>query len=105
MTAKDAQKRECDARCGTEMRQGEAVKWGIILKSTLRPRNRLVLTPRCRRDFNPVELVPTLMIDDAETKLRTEAALLFELKTSVPFYHTLQICGLIYIDIYLATGP
>jgi hypothetical protein len=35
MTAKDAQKRECDARCGTEMRQGEAVKWGIILKSTL----------------------------------------------------------------------
>jgi hypothetical protein len=50
------------------------------------------------------ELVPTLMIDDAETKMRTEAALLFELKTSVPFYHTLQICGLIYVDIYLATG-
>jgi hypothetical protein len=36
-----AQKRECDARCGTEMRQSEAVKWGIILKSTLRYRNRL----------------------------------------------------------------
>jgi hypothetical protein len=45
------------------------------------------------------------MIDDAETKMRTEAALLFELKTSVPFYHTSQICGLIYVDIYLATGP
>jgi hypothetical protein len=46
------------------------------------------------------------MIDDAETKMRTEAALLFELKTSVPFYHALQIiCGLIYVDIYLATGP
>jgi hypothetical protein len=43
MAAKDAQKRECDARCGTEMRQGEAVKWGIIPKSTLRYRNRLVL--------------------------------------------------------------
>jgi hypothetical protein len=54
MAAKDAQKRECDARCGTEMREGEAVKWGIILKSTLRYRNPLVLTPRCRRDFNPV---------------------------------------------------
>jgi hypothetical protein len=54
MAAKDAQKRECDARCGTEVRQGKAVKWGIILKSTLRYRNRLVLTPRCRRDFNPV---------------------------------------------------
>jgi hypothetical protein len=52
-----------------------------------------------------VELVPTLMIDDAETKMRTEAALLLELKTSVPFYHTLQIYGLIYVDIYLATGP
>jgi hypothetical protein len=52
-----------------------------------------------------LELVPTLMIDDAETKMRTEAALLFELKTSVPFHHALQICGLIYIDIYLATGP
>jgi hypothetical protein len=52
-----------------------------------------------------VELVATLMIDDAETKMRTETALLFELKTSVPFYHTLQICGLIYVDIYLATGP
>jgi hypothetical protein len=51
-----------------------------------------------------VELVPTLMIHDAETKMRTEAALLFELKTSVPFYHTLLICGLIYVDIYLATG-
>jgi hypothetical protein len=51
-----------------------------------------------------LELVPTLMIDDAETKMRTEAALLCELKTSVPFYHTLQICGLIYVDIYLATG-
>jgi hypothetical protein len=48
-----------------------------------------------------VELVPTLMIDDAETKMRTEAALLFELKTSVPFYQALQI----YVDIYLATGP
>jgi hypothetical protein len=45
------------------------------------------------------------MIDDAETKMRTEAALLFELKTSVPFYHALQICGLIYVDIYLAIGP
>jgi hypothetical protein len=37
MAAKDAQKRECDARCGTEMRQGEAVKWGIILKSKVLP--------------------------------------------------------------------
>jgi hypothetical protein len=45
-----------------------------------------------------VELVPTLMIDDAETKMRTEAAVLFELKTSVPFCHTLQICELIYVD-------
>jgi hypothetical protein len=57
------------------------------------------------RSPNLVELVPTLMIDDAETKMRTEAALLLELKTSVPFYHTLQIYGLIYVDIYLATGP
>jgi hypothetical protein len=57
MAAKDAQKRECDARCGTEMREGEAVKWGIILKSTLRYRNPLVLTPRCRRDFNPVAVI------------------------------------------------
>jgi hypothetical protein len=46
-----------DARCGTEMRQGEAVKWSIIIKSTLRYRNRLVLTPRCRRDFNPVAVI------------------------------------------------
>jgi hypothetical protein len=59
MAAKDAQKRECDARCGTEMPQGEAVKWGIILKSTLRYRNRLVLTPRCRQDFNPVAVICT----------------------------------------------
>jgi hypothetical protein len=44
-----------------------------------------------------VELVPTLMIDDAETKMRTEASLLFELKTSVPFCHALQICELIYV--------
>jgi hypothetical protein len=28
------------------------------------------------------------MIDDAQTKMRTEAAVLFELKTSVPFCHT-----------------
>jgi hypothetical protein len=42
------------------------------------------------------------MIDDAETKMRTEAAVLFELKTSVPFCHALQICELIYVDIYLA---
>jgi hypothetical protein len=49
-----------------------------------------------------VELVPTLMIDDAETKMRTEASVLFELKTSVPFCHALQICELIYVDIYLA---
>jgi hypothetical protein len=49
-----------------------------------------------------VELVPTLMIDDAETKMRTEAAVLFELKTSVAFCHALQICELIYVDIYLA---
>jgi hypothetical protein len=55
--------------------------------------------------LSKVELVPTLMIDDAETKMRTEAALLFELKTSKPFYHALQICGLIYVDIYLGTGP
>jgi hypothetical protein len=27
-----------------------------------------------------VKLVPTLMIDDAETKMRTEVAVLFELK-------------------------
>jgi hypothetical protein len=46
--------------------------------------------------------VPTLMIDDAETKMRTEAAVLFELKTSVAFCHALQICELIYVDIYLA---
>jgi hypothetical protein len=47
------------------------------------------------------------MIDDAETKMRTKAAVLFELKTSVPFCHTLQICELIYmyVDIYLATEP
>jgi hypothetical protein len=32
-----------------------------------------------------VELVSTLMIDDAETKMRTDAAVLFELKTSVLF--------------------
>jgi hypothetical protein len=44
------------------------------------------------------------MIDDAETKMRTDAAVLFELKTSVLFFHTLQICELIYVDIYLATG-
>jgi hypothetical protein len=49
-----------------------------------------------------VKLVPTLMIDDAETKMRTEASVLFELKTSVPFCHALQICELIYVDIYLA---
>jgi hypothetical protein len=49
-----------------------------------------------------LELVPTLMIDDAETKMRTEASVLFELKTSVPFCHALQICELIYVDIYLA---
>jgi hypothetical protein len=49
-----------------------------------------------------IELVPTLMIDDAETKMRTEASVLFELKTSVPFCHALQICELIYVDIYLA---
>jgi hypothetical protein len=48
------------------------------------------------------ELVPTLMIDDAETKMRTEASVLFELKTSVPFCYALQICELIYVDIYLA---
>jgi hypothetical protein len=47
-------------------------------------------------------LVPTLMIDDAETKMRTESSVLFELKTSVPFCHPLQICELIYVDIYLA---
>jgi hypothetical protein len=34
-----------------------------------------------------VKLVPTLMIDDAETKMLTEVAVLFELKTSVPFCH------------------
>jgi hypothetical protein len=45
------------------------------------------------------------MIDEAESKMHTEAALLFELKTSIPFYHNLQIYGLIYVDIYLATGP
>jgi hypothetical protein len=49
-----------------------------------------------------VELVPTLMIDDAETKMRTAAFVLFELNTSVPFCHALQICELIYVDIYLA---
>jgi hypothetical protein len=42
------------------------------------------------------------MIDDAETKMRTEAAVLFELKTLVPFCHALQISELIYVDIYLA---
>jgi hypothetical protein len=52
--------------------------------------------------INVVELVPILMIDDAETKMRTEAAVLFELKTSVAFCHALQICELIYVDIYLA---
>jgi hypothetical protein len=41
------------------------------------------------------------MIDDAEIKMRTEAAVPFELKTSVPFCHALQICELIYVDIYL----
>jgi hypothetical protein len=51
-----------------------------------------------------VELLPTLMIDDAETKMRTDAAVLFELKTSVLFFHTLQICELIYVAVYLATG-
>jgi hypothetical protein len=51
-----------------------------------------------------VELVPTLMIDDAETKMRTDAAVLFELKTLVLFFHTLQICELIYVAVYLATG-
>jgi hypothetical protein len=49
-----------------------------------------------------LELVPTLMIDDAETKMRTEASLLSELKTSVPFCQASQICELIYVDIYLA---
>jgi hypothetical protein len=42
-----------------------------------------------------LEFVPTLMIDDAETKMRSEASLLFELKTSVPFCQALQICELI----------
>jgi hypothetical protein len=51
-----------------------------------------------------LELVPTLMIDDAETKMRTDAAVLFELKTLVLFFHTLQICELIYVAVYLATG-
>jgi hypothetical protein len=55
-----------------------------------------------RAPLSPLELVPTLMIDDAETKMRTEASVLFELKTSVPFCHALQICELIYVDIYLA---
>jgi hypothetical protein len=47
------------------------------------------------------------MIDDAETKMCTEAAVLFELKTWVPFcilsYFTDFCCDLIYVDIYLAT--
>jgi hypothetical protein len=51
-----------------------------------------------------LELVPTLMIDDAETKMRTDAAVLFELKTSVLFFHTSQIYELIYVAVYLATG-
>jgi hypothetical protein len=52
----------------------------------------------CRYTCRQLKLVPTLMIDDAETKMRTEAAVLFELKTSVPFCHTLQVCELIYVD-------
>jgi hypothetical protein len=31
------------------------------------------------------------MIDGAETKMRTEAAVLFELKTSVPFCQTTDL--------------
>jgi hypothetical protein len=38
-----------------------------------------------------LKLVPTLMINDAETKMRTEAVVLFELKTSVPFCHTTDL--------------
>jgi hypothetical protein len=52
-----------------------------------------------------VELVPTLMIDDAETKMRTEASVLFELKTSVPFCHALQICELIYVGYLFGEKP
>jgi hypothetical protein len=63
------------------------------------------LTPKAFQLERPwVELVPTLMIDDAETKMRTDAAVLFELKTLVQFFHTLQICELIYVAVYLATG-
>jgi hypothetical protein len=40
---------------------------------------------------NQVELVPTLMIDDAETKMRTEEAVLVELKISVPFCHCVVV--------------
>jgi hypothetical protein len=68
MAAKDAQKRECNARCGTEMRQGEAIKWGIILKSILSYRNRLVLTPRCQGDFNPVQLDQNSLADEMRTR-------------------------------------
>jgi hypothetical protein len=39
-----------------------------------------------------VELVPTLMIHDAETKMRTEAALLFELKHQ---YHFITLYGFV----------
>ncbi|CAH1379844.1 unnamed protein product, partial [Tenebrio molitor] len=33
------------------MRQGEAIKWGIILKSTLSYRHRLVCTSGIQGDF------------------------------------------------------
>jgi hypothetical protein len=44
-------RRDLDARYGTEMRQGEAIKWGIILKSTLSYRHRLVSTSGIQGDF------------------------------------------------------
>jgi hypothetical protein len=64
--------------------------------------HRLYLRWPKKKTLTQVELVPTLMIDDAETKMRTEASVLFELKTLVPFCHALHICELIYVDIYLA---
>jgi hypothetical protein len=84
------------------------IGWDVISRPNVKIKkgtDGLELHHNLSNTGNVLELVPTLMIDDAETKMRTEAALLCELKTLVPFYHTLQICGLIYVDIYLATGP
>jgi hypothetical protein len=46
----------------------------------------LPFSQKKKKLLSKVELVPTLMIDDAETKMRTEAALLFEFRILIVFF-------------------